>query len=263
VYFFFRKDCFDLFFNKFDFSNSECIKITVSKGLGYAIILGSGVLKVPQIIKIIKAGSVEGISKSMFYFETLTLLHAASYSISQNIPFSVYGETLIILVQNVVIILMFWVYSKEISVVEKLVLFLLFNSYGFVLFQGKTYLDDYMWSLVQKSNMILMVGSRIPQIMTNFMNKSTGQLAFFTFILNFLGGLARLATVMVETDDFLYQLQFILGVVLNGIIVIQFLMYWNNSGKAVSEGGASADKTGKPVSSGGQSPSKKRREKVE
>ena len=148
MYFFFRKDCFDLFFNKFDFTNADCLKITISKGLGYAIILGSGILKVPQIIKIVKAGSVEGISKSLFYFETLTLLHAATYSISQNIPFSVYGESLIILVQNIVIIMMFWVYSKEIGVVEKLVLFVLFNSYAFVLFQGKTYLDDNMWGLV-------------------------------------------------------------------------------------------------------------------
>jgi mannose-P-dolichol utilization defect protein 1 len=106
----------------------------------------------------------------------------------------------------VVIILLFWVYSSKISVVEKVVLFTFFSAYSFVLFQGNTFLGDYEWQLVQKSNMFLMVSSRVPQILTNFQNKSTGQLAFFTFILNFLGGLARLATVMVETDDFMYQL---------------------------------------------------------
>lgn len=258
VWFFFRKDCFDLFFNKMDFSNGECLKLTISKGLGYAIILGSGILKVPQIVKILKAGSVEGISKSLFYLETLTLLHASTYSIRQGIAFSVYGESLIILAQNIIIILMFWVYSKTISALEKAVLFVLFSAYTFVLFQGSTYLGDAQWALVQQSNMLLMVGSRVPQILTNFSNKSTGQLAFFTFILNFLGGVARLATVLVETDDFLYQLQFILGVSLNGIIVIQFLLYWNNTGAAV------APAAQKPAS-GSASPTKagKRREKVE
>jgi hypothetical protein len=46
--FVFREDCFDLFFNQFDFfSNKECIAVTVSKGIGIAIIAGSAVLKLP------------------------------------------------------------------------------------------------------------------------------------------------------------------------------------------------------------------------
>jgi len=81
--------------------------------------------------------------------------------------------------------------------------------------------------------MFLLVLSRVPQIIANFTNKSTGQLAFFTFLLTFLGGIARLGTVLVETDDFLYQLQFIIGVVLSGIIVLQFVMYWGNTGSTV------------------------------
>lgn len=77
--------------------------------------------------------------------ETLTLLHAATYSIRQKIPFSVYGESLIILSQNVVIILLFWVYSSKISLLEKVVLFTLFSAYSFVLFQGNTFLGDTEW----------------------------------------------------------------------------------------------------------------------
>ena len=47
-FFVFREDCFDLFFNKFDFfSNKECIAVTVSKGIGLAIIMGSAVIKLP------------------------------------------------------------------------------------------------------------------------------------------------------------------------------------------------------------------------
>ena len=57
--FIFREDCFDLFFNKFDFfSNKDCLAVTISKGLGIAIIAGSAVLKVPQIAKIFKNKSV-------------------------------------------------------------------------------------------------------------------------------------------------------------------------------------------------------------
>ena len=39
----FRKDCFA----KKDFTSSECLSFTITKGLGYGIIAGSGMLKVP------------------------------------------------------------------------------------------------------------------------------------------------------------------------------------------------------------------------
>ena len=76
---------------------------------------------------------------------------------------------------------------------------------------------------------LIVVLSRVPQIFTNFRNKSTGQLAFLTFFLSFAGSAARLATVMFETNDFLFQLTFILSVALNGFIVLQFFLYWNSS----------------------------------
>lgn len=202
---FFREDCFDLFFNKFDFfSNKECLKVTFSKGIGFAIVAGAFVLKVPQILKILKAQSVEGISKYLFYTEILTLINTSGYSIMRSVPFSVYGESLIILVQNFLIVMLFWVYSKDIKVTEKLAMFIFFSAYSFVLFSGARFLSPSSWSLIQQSNLALSLLSRVPQIITNFLNKSTGQLAFFTFFLSFLGVVARLGTVLIETDDLLY-----------------------------------------------------------
>lgn len=68
-WFVFREDCFDTFFTKHDFLNSECIKFTISKLIGYLIIAGAFILKVPQILKILKSKSVAGLSKYMFYIE--------------------------------------------------------------------------------------------------------------------------------------------------------------------------------------------------
>ena len=41
----------------------------MSKGIGYAIIVASAILKMPQIYKIVSSRSVEGISKYLFYVE--------------------------------------------------------------------------------------------------------------------------------------------------------------------------------------------------
>ena len=173
--FFFREDCFDLYFNKFDFfSNKECLKVTMSKGIGFAIIAGSAILKVPQIFKILKAQSVEGISKYLFYTEIIMLIHSSAYSIQANIPFSVYGESLIILVQNTIIVLLFWVYSKEIGSAEKAGLALTLSAYSFVLFSGDKFISKDGWDNVQRSNLVLSLLSRVPQIIANYRNQSTG-----------------------------------------------------------------------------------------
>lgn len=68
-WFVFREDCFDTFFLHKDFLNADCLKFTISKVLGYLIIAGAFIIKVPQILKIMNKKSVEGISKYLFYIE--------------------------------------------------------------------------------------------------------------------------------------------------------------------------------------------------
>ena len=46
----FREDCYEAFFTRFDFtSDPTCVKFTLSKTIGYAIVGGSTIYKVPQI----------------------------------------------------------------------------------------------------------------------------------------------------------------------------------------------------------------------
>lgn len=55
--------------------------------------------------------------------------------------------------------------------------------------------------ILQTGSIAIFMVSRIPQIVTNYKNKSSGQLAFTTFLLNFVGSLARIFTTMQETKD--------------------------------------------------------------
>ena len=44
----FREDCYEAFFTRFDFtSDPTCIKFSISKTLGYAIVAGATIYKVP------------------------------------------------------------------------------------------------------------------------------------------------------------------------------------------------------------------------
>lgn len=210
---------------KKDLSDQECLKFTLSKAVGLAIVAGSGILKLPQILKILASGSVEGISSVGYYLETDTFMQTAGMSMARGIPFSVYGETLIIMAQNFVIILMIWRYNKAIGLAEKAAVFLFFAGYGFCLFTN-VFSPDH-WNLISGSNTALTVFSKLPQIIQNFRMGSTGQMAFLTFLLNFLGSVARVGTVLMESDDFMFRLQYLAGLFLNFIIIVQFAMYWN------------------------------------
>ena len=57
------------------------------------------------------------------------------------------------------------------------------------------------------------------------MERSTGALSFITVFLGFVGALSKLATVLIESDDFWYRIQFIFSAVFNTIIVLQFFCF--------------------------------------
>ncbi len=57
-------------------------------------------------------------------------LHTSAYSFHKGVPFSVYGENVVILIQNLIIISLFWNYNKGVSRNEKVlcsVFFLLYT----------------------------------------------------------------------------------------------------------------------------------------
>ena len=56
-------------------------------------------------------------------------------------------------------------------------------------------------------------------------------------LLGCVGAWARLATVLAESDDFMYQIQFICATVFNTTIILQFGCYWNADKKKEAQKG--------------------------
>uniref|UniRef100_A0A0K8RKC5 Mannose-P-dolichol utilization defect 1 protein homolog n=1 Tax=Ixodes ricinus TaxID=34613 RepID=A0A0K8RKC5_IXORI len=85
---FFPGKCFEDVLIRQNFTNLECLKIAVSKCLGYGIIVGSTLVKVPQIVKIVQAQSAEGISVTSVLLELIGVTASTAYSYAQRYPFS-------------------------------------------------------------------------------------------------------------------------------------------------------------------------------
>lgn len=151
-----------------------------------------------------------------------------TFSLHLAVDFSVYGDTIFNIVQNLIIMVLIWAYSPQIGILEKGLVSVAVLGLFTVLVQDSG-ISEETWALIASSSMALNICSKVPQIYQNFSSKSTGQLAFATFLLGWLGSLARLGTVLVASDDFVYQMQFMVGLGLNTILMAQFLMYWNES----------------------------------
>ena len=202
-YWVFREDCFDRFL-AFDL-DPECVKFSFFKALGFAIVAGSCLFKLPQINKMMSAKSAEGVPAISLYAEFINLIGLLGNSLRLNLSFSVYGESVFTNVQNTAIIYLIWQYNKSISLIQK-VLFLVFTAiYSYVLLEGSLMTEQY-WDFVVSSQLLLILITRVPMIVTAFQEKSTGANAFATFFLAFVGTAARTMTVIMESDDFMYRL---------------------------------------------------------
>ena len=178
-------------------------------------------VKFPQIIKIFSNSSVVGLSVASFLMETVCAVTSCSYNFAQKFPFSTWGENFFILLQLIILLAQYYHYTNNPAL--SMIVPLLVPAISF----GLTQLPVDTLAVGLSLTIPLLALSKVLQIKTNFMNGHTGQLSFVTSLLNFLGVMARVFTVLQEVDDSLILINVSSTAILNGIIVLQFVYYWN------------------------------------
>jgi mannose-P-dolichol utilization defect protein 1 len=170
------KTCYKTLLLDIDPSQTECLKLAISKGLGVGIIATSSIVKVPQILKLISSKSASGISFLSYLLETSAYLISLAYNYRSQFPFSTYGETALIMVQNVVIAVLVLNYSGRASTAALFVAGLAAAAGS--LFMGQV-VDMKTLSYLQAGAGVLGVASKLPQILTVWQEGGTGQLSAF------------------------------------------------------------------------------------
>uniref|UniRef100_A0A8C9AAD7 Mannose-P-dolichol utilization defect 1 protein n=1 Tax=Prolemur simus TaxID=1328070 RepID=A0A8C9AAD7_PROSS len=215
--------CYDQLFVQWDLLHVPCLKIVLSKGLGLGIVAGSLLVKLPQVFKILGAKSAEGLSLQSVVLELVALTGTMAYSITNNFPFSSWGEALFLMLQTITICFLVMHYRGQTA---KGVAFL--ACYALVLLVLLSPLTPLaVVTLLQASNVPAVVVGRLLQAATNYRNGHTGQLSAITVFLLFGGSLARIFTSIQETGDLLLAGTFVVSSLCNGLIAAQLLFYWN------------------------------------
>ncbi|KAF7273299.1 hypothetical protein GWI33_013989 [Rhynchophorus ferrugineus] len=92
--------CFDNYFIDFNFTDGPCFSATLSKALGVFLILGSLLVKVPQILKIFRNKSGSGINMFSVTLDLAAITIHMAYNFVKEFPFSSWGDTLFLAVQT-------------------------------------------------------------------------------------------------------------------------------------------------------------------
>ncbi|KAF9365802.1 hypothetical protein BGX34_008262 [Mortierella sp. NVP85] len=237
------ENCYTSLIENLDYTDVPCIKYGISKGLGIGIVAGGAIVKIPQIIKIVQARSAQGVSFSSYFLETLASVIALAYNVRQGHPISTYGETFFVTIQNLIIIALMLHYSGRNTTAFTVTTSLLF--FGNVLGRSSTVtqVDGTVLTVSVVSLEILTVLqaltvpinllSKVPQIIENYQNGSTGQLSAFTIFNYFAGSLARVYTTLTEVKDNIILTGFLLSTFLNCVLAFQMAYYWSRSSHAV------------------------------
>ncbi len=251
-----------LFFE--NFLDSICLSDAIGKVLSLIMLGISFIFKVPVILNILKSKCAKGLNPSAIYMETTAYMAIIRYHYCKADDLDKYGDVCIILIQNLVIILLMWVWgvgkgplsSNHVSATTFLLgiytasIFYIgemnnsnlnsdnssLNILGINVisyhdielpYNFQTYLpDDPLKLLVHWSTFITMC-SRMPQIMDNFKATSAGVQSSFEKLLATLGCIAK---SFVNRLDMTVLMSNMIAAVLNLIIFLQIIILgWSNS----------------------------------
>ncbi|EMF16766.1 mannose-P-dolichol utilization defect 1 protein [Sphaerulina musiva SO2202] len=217
--------CYRSLVHNITISDTVCLKLAISKALGIAIIGASSIVKIPQLLKLINSQSADGISFLSYLLETVSYLVTLVYNVRNQFPFSTYGETALIAVQNVAISVLVLQYSGKAPAAAVFVGGL--AAAGYALY-NESVVSMAQLQYFQAGAGLLGVASKLPQIVTIFSQGGTGQLSAFAIFNYLAGSLARIFTTLQEVDDKLILYGFLAGFSLNLVLALQMIYYWNS-----------------------------------
>lgn len=157
-----------------------------------------------------------------FELEVVGYTIALAYCVHKGLPFSAFGELAFLLIQAIILVAIIYYFSQPMPMVSW-IRPLLYCALAPTVLAGQ--IDPVLFETLYASQHAIFLFARIPQIWENFSNKSTGELSFLTCFMNFAGSIVRVFTSMQEKAPTSVVMGSALGVVTNGTILSQIILY--------------------------------------
>uniref|UniRef100_A0A915D1B5 Solute carrier family 66 member 3 n=1 Tax=Ditylenchus dipsaci TaxID=166011 RepID=A0A915D1B5_9BILA len=205
IAYFFPGGCFYEVIAKKNFVHKECLSLFLSRVLGVAITIGSS-----------------------FLCQLLGLLTAAAgsaYGYEMGFVFGQWGDSLMISVQMVIIVLQMLWYSRSHAYAA---MFFALSSCA-TLAAVYHYIPITALMALQTCSVPIIFVSKGIQIVRNCKQNGTGQLSLITVVMQFGGCLARAYVILRELGiDWIVLMPCLVSAILNGLLVAQIVYYKNS-----------------------------------
>lgn len=227
------EQCYPILVENLDIlSSPTCTRLAISKALGIGIIAASSIVKLPQLLSIVNAKSASGVSLSSYVLETLAYLVTLSYSLRAGFPVTSYGETGLLVVQNVAIALAIAQFTSGQGRATQVTLLAGLGALVYALLFSSLISLPQLQTLQAATTIPLSLLAKLPQIATIHAAGHTGRLSTFAVVNYLLGSVARVFTSATETGDKVLVAGYVAGAVLNAVLMAQVVYYWGAGAKA-------------------------------
>lgn len=190
--------------------------------VGICVLIGSMLYKIPQVFRVVRRRSAAGISVLMYSLETVGTTFSALYFARRAFPFSTYGETVFIMIQNIVLLALI-VYFQRLPRVPATVVAIAYFVTVFALLMPMVPLSVLV--ALQLCSIPILNLARVPQIILNYRRKETGELSPITLGLQLLGNVARVFTTIAQVRDPLMFIGICVATCFNTALFAQWLYY--------------------------------------
>jgi len=228
--------CINLFFSLNPTKN--CIEYLTSKIFKFIIILMSIISKLPQIYYMINENNILSLNYISIYFEIIYYVFRILYPYINNNNIFTYLECIFVLMELIIIFLLNWKYSQDQNSDRNnfffssfLIIFIYLNFK--IEFMSKEQLKNiYIFST------LLLIISRIKQIIEIINEKNSGPLSSFTFICHSIEFVFEMILNFKEIEmnkiEFFEIVFYLLVLVLNFLIGF-FIIFYSYFKKVVNE----------------------------
>jgi mannose-P-dolichol utilization defect protein 1 len=207
----------------FNFGNRLCVSLFISKSVGFGLIGFSAILKLPQLIQIIARRSGRGLSVPSLFMEIMANVLAIAYHRQNGFPFSTFGETILILIQNLLIAFFVTHFAADYDLIGWNAFVVVNSSLLFAVERGivSSRVMGFMWTVC----LPLSIAYKVPQILHTYRARCKGELSPLSCLLTLVGSCGRVFTTIRELHDMSVLAMYLLNVLLNGTILVQSVVY--------------------------------------
>ncbi len=164
-------------------------------------------MKIPQIHSMLKKKSTKGISLYSCYLDFLNQYFMLMFAVHQKVSIKVWGECLSIGIQNLIVVILFWLYeTKEDKIKssnkQRYICSLILICNIFIGFFTNLY-PNYIWVGFALTNVPTVLISRLSQIKFLIDTKDSGSLSASSFIMRYMKNFMQVFYLFIQERNYI------------------------------------------------------------